>query len=462
MSTTDDLARRMATVCESAVSPLEIASALEFNGISDRAARESYGADDVFALARELYDRVPRRPAPAPDDDGPAPSRLRPLLHGALYALPAACFPAARPLLGGPGVLAALVTALLTGWGLSGGLAVVGYGRLGAGGPVQAGRVLRAGLACCLAAGALVMTVTALAAGSGPPAAAFGTGEIAYMVAAAVLLVTGSERWLLVALAPAVAGSAAYLILGEPPALTHLVWAALAATPVLACVLALTLQETRAPRGDRSHPALGYAGPGLAPSRVELTAALPALVFGVLAGGLLTLPVISGPAGTGGLNPGAVTAAVPLALSMGAAEWSLAWYRRTGQRLLRSSGEPGWFAARARRAAAGALGQYTAVLVALVAVALGVAVGSGQVTPGWPLFGAALGYALLGAGMFAALALQTVLVRAVPLAACALALAVEWALRGHGLVTQIAVPAALAAALAGYLLARAGDTTLHT
>jgi len=48
------------------VHPLEIAGALEFDGWND-ARTERYGVSDVFALAEEMYRRVPRRPAePAP------------------------------------------------------------------------------------------------------------------------------------------------------------------------------------------------------------------------------------------------------------------------------------------------------------------------------------------------------------------------------------------------------------
>ena len=47
----EELSERFGSVCESAVDPLEIASALEFDGITDRAARADYGAADVFALA---------------------------------------------------------------------------------------------------------------------------------------------------------------------------------------------------------------------------------------------------------------------------------------------------------------------------------------------------------------------------------------------------------------------------
>lgn len=462
MTGVDDLARRLAGVCESAVSPLEVASALEFDGFSDRAVRDGYGADDVFALARDLYARVPRRPAPPEPAAGPwAGHRFRPLLRGALYALPAVGFPVGAALLAGPGVVPVLVTALLAGWGLSQGLAAVGYGRLSAAGPAGASRVLVSGLlACLLAAGAATM-IAARVSGARGPAAAFAAGEDAYMLAASVLLVAGTERWLLAALAPTVAGGAVYLGLGQPPRLEHLAWASLACTPLLACVLALGHRG-----GPEWHPAAGYAGPGWFPARVptraELGAAVPAALLGVVAGGLLALPVATGPDGAGGPDPGAIIAAVPMALSMGAAEWGLLRFRRRGQALLRAAGDPRWFGPRARLALAGALGVYLAATVALVSLAAAVAFGTRQVAPAWPVLAEAGGYVLLGAALFSVLLLQAARVRAVPLALCAAALAAEYALRRHGLVIATAVPGALAAATCGYALARAGRTTFHT
>ena len=92
--TVTDLCADFADVCASAVDPLEIASALEFDGLSDQLIRDRYGYGDVFALASEMYLQVPRQPAepePAPD---PWPvSRLQPLLHGLLYGLPAVWSP---------------------------------------------------------------------------------------------------------------------------------------------------------------------------------------------------------------------------------------------------------------------------------------------------------------------------------------------------------------------------------
>ena len=462
MNTVDDLARRLGPVCESAVSPLEVASALEFDGFSDRAARDEYGADDVFALARDLYDRVPRRPAPPAAAPGPWDGgRLRPLLHGGLYALPAVFFPAGAALLAGPGVVPVLVTALLAGWGLSQALAAVGYTRLGTAGPAGASRVLRAGLLACLLAAGTVLAVAAPASGARAPAALFGAGEAAYMLAACVLLVLDTERWLIAALSPGAAGAAVYLGLGQPPRLEHLAWASIAATPLLACVLALS---PRVVPGWR--PSGGYAGPGWVPAsvptRAELRAALPAALLGLAAAGLLALPVAAGPDGTGGPSPGAVIAAVPMALSMGAAEGSLAWFRRRGQALLRATGDPRWFGRRARLALAGALSAYLAVTVTLVSLAAAVAALTGQVTRGWPVLAEAGGYVLLGSALFSVLLLQSARVRAVPLALCAAALAAEYALRRHGLVVQAGVPAVLAVAATTYALARAGRTTLHT
>src|ERR1700733_6720201 len=56
------LCEQYAEVCESAVDPLEIASALELEGLGDQAAKLRYGYADVFALAQDMYFRVPRKP----------------------------------------------------------------------------------------------------------------------------------------------------------------------------------------------------------------------------------------------------------------------------------------------------------------------------------------------------------------------------------------------------------------
>lgn len=79
-------------LCERAVDPLEIAAGLEAHGVTDRTAAR-FRHRDVFALAEEMYARVPR------DEDSPPPAAepsaaprprlgrlLPPLLPGALAA----------------------------------------------------------------------------------------------------------------------------------------------------------------------------------------------------------------------------------------------------------------------------------------------------------------------------------------------------------------------------------------
>ena len=235
-----ELCEQFTLVCESAVDPLEISSALEFDGLNDQAVRELYGVSDVFALAEVMYRRVPRRPAePEPVADPWRISRIRSALHGLIFGLPAVCFLAATGLLTGPGVLRALVVALLSSWALSQGLAYLGYTRLGRSDAVQAARVLLAGMIAGTGAVGLAMALTALTGHVHLPVLVFGFGLGTYMLGATVLMVLGAERLLLIVLAPGVLGSAAFLALGRPHYLEYAVWAALAATPALALGLAM-------------------------------------------------------------------------------------------------------------------------------------------------------------------------------------------------------------------------------
>jgi len=446
-----DLCEKFGTVCESAVDPLEVASALEFDGFSDRAVWNDYGVNDVFALARALYRRVPRRPAdPAPATDPWQMNRFRPLLHSLLYALPAVCFPAAVGVLGGPGVVPTLVLALLGAWGLSQGLACIGYlRRAGSADEGQVRRVLRAGLAAGLVLVALAMAVAGLHLHTQLPVLLFGAGEGAYMLGASVLMVLGAETWLPVALAPGVVGSGVFLYLGRPPGLEHAAWAALAATPPLACVIALVRTRRKGPRTGRL--LLAY----------ELQAAVPAIAFGVVAGGLLTFPVVAGPEGHGGLNSGALLASLPLSLSMGAAEYSLLWYRRRARRLLGTIGEPRKFRLHSRLALLLALLQYACGTAVLIAAGVAVASATGFAHPDWADLPAIVVYLMLGSAMFAALMLQTMQVRAVPLLVAAAGLATEIVLRGTGMVIQLVVPAILLVVIGGFAVMSLGAAIRH-
>ena len=447
----DILAERFAAVCESAVDPLEVASALEFEGFNDRAVQEEYGVKDVFALARAMYRRVSRRPAtPAPARDPWQVNRLRPLLHGLLYALPAVCFPAAAGLLGGPGVLPTLVLALLVAWGVSQGVAAIGYlRRAGTADEGQVRWVLRAGLGAGLVLVALAMLAARFYLHSHPLVLFFGAGEGVYMLGASVLMVVGAETWLPVALVPGVVGSGVFLYLGRPAGLEHLTWVLLGATPLLACLIALLWTRKQGPRAGHL-----LAAP-------ELWAAVPAIAFGVVAAGLLTFPVIAGPQGHGGLNTGALLASLPLSLSMGAAEWSLLWYRRRTRRLLGTMSGLGGFRIRSRLCLFVALLQYVCGTAALMAAGAAIAGAIGFAHPGWADLPEMAAYLMLGAAMFLALLMQTMQIRAIPLLIASAALAAELILHNEGMIVQVVTPAVLLVVMGCFAFMSLGAAIRH-
>jgi hypothetical protein len=446
----DALCEQFRGVCQSAVDPLEIASRLEFNGWSDHAVEESFGFPDVFALAREMYRRVPRQPLEpdlAPDPWGP--SRFRPLLHGLLYVLPAVFFPAAAGLLTGPGVLAVLIVALLVGWSLSQGLAYLGYTRRNLTGPGQERPLLRRGLAAGLAVVVLALSLAALLAHARLAVVLFGAAEAAYMLGASVLLVLGKGSWLMLALAPGVVVSAVFLGLGRPAYLDHVTWIGLAATPVLALGLAVVFTR-------RTSASVGRSWSGS-----EVRRAVPSAWFGLAAAGLLAFPIAAGVHGHGGVNIAALLAALGISLSMGVAEASLLWYRRRTQRLLHATGDLGGFVTRARGALLVALLQYAVAAVALIAVVVAVAVGGGLTTGHWADLPQLASYAILGSAMFLALAVQAFGLRAFIVVASSLALGFEIAFRDLGVPAQLAACGGLLVVVGAYATLELGRVVRH-
>ncbi len=463
----EELCEQFIAVCESAVDPLEISSALEFEGLNDQAVRKRYGVSDVFALAEEMYRRVPRRPAePEPVPDPWPRSRTGPALHGLLYGLPTICFPAAAGLLIGQGVLSVLVVALLTSWALSQPLAYLGYAQLGRADRAHAAGLLLPGVSIGTAGVALAMGATALTMHVRGTVYIFGIGVGVYMLGATALMVLGAERLLLVVLAPGVLGSAVFLALGRPPALEHAVWIALAATPVLALGLAIarTSRDAR-PLNARGSAAGGTGGTALAAGaglgRADLRGALSSAGFGLIAAGLLVFPVASGLPGNGSASSGALLASLPLALSMGGAEWVLISFRRRTQRLLRNTREVRVFAIRARLMLLAALLQYLTAVTLLTATVVAIAAETGLTQPHWADMPQIMAYVLLGGAMFLALLLQAFGSRTFPLIACAAALAFEVACRGLGVAAQIVACTELLLVLAGYAGLVLGRTVRH-
>ena len=456
----EELCEEFLDVCESAVDPLEIASALEFDGLSDQTVRKRYGVSDVFALAGEMYRRVPRRPPePEPAAELWPARKLGPALHGLLYGLPTVCFPAAVGLLTGRSVLSMLIVALLVSWALSQGLAYLGYARLGRADRGQAARLLRAGLAAGTGVTALAMTVAATTLGAPASSLAFGLGVGMYMLGATVLMVLGADRLLLVVLAPGVLGSAVFLALGRPASLQHLAWALLAATPLLALGLAVARASHEA--GPRRRRRDLPSPPGKLLTAAELRGALPSAGFGLAAAGLLVFPVAVGLPGERGPHTGALIASLPLALSMGAAEWLLIWFRRRTQRLLRGSRELSVFAIRARLLLLSAVLQYLAAASLLTLAVAAAATESGLLHLNRADLPQVAVYLALGMAMFLALLLQAFGSRAFPLIACAVALAFEVVGHGLGVAAELVAGFDLVVVLAGYAALVLGRAMRH-
>jgi hypothetical protein len=464
----EELCEQFASVCESAVDPLEIASALEFDGWSDQTVRKRYGLSDVFAIAEEMYRRVPRRPAePEPPPDPWRTSKFRPALHGLLYGLPTLCFAAATGLLVGHGVLVVLVVALLTSWALSQALAYLGYARLGQGAPAQARRVLLFGLGAGMVALLVAMDLVSVEVPVYKSVFIFGVGLGSYMFGATVLLVLGEEGLLFLVLAPGVLGAAVFLVLGRPSHWEHVIWGVLAVTPLLALGLAVARTSAavtfpgRLPGRGRHARATKPAAAGKLLAAGDLRAALPSAGFGLVAGGLLVFPVVAGASGHGGTNTGAVLASLPLALSMGAAEWMLIWFRRRTQRLLRNTRELRAFAIRTRMALFAAVLQYLTVTVLLVIAVVAVAIKARLVDPNWTVLPQITAYVALGGAMFTALLLQAFGSRIFPVAICAAALAFEIVGRRLGVSGQIVACTGLLVVLAGYAALVLGRAVRH-
>lgn len=439
-----ELRRRMRALCESAVDALEIAAALEFDGLNDQAVRTRYGFTDVFALAEHLYWQVPRRPAepPAPAEPWQA-NPAEHILHGLLYAVPAMCFPAAAPLLTGTATLAGLVVSILVSWALSQGLAYLGYARAGRLDPGGSLWILRGGTAVGLLVLWGALGVTALLVPARIAGLVFAGGQGTYLLAATVLLVCGKHRWLLVCLAPGVLASTGFLVLGRPGPLEYPVWWALGASVLVTVVCAAVCTARPGPAGGRW------------PTAHELYGAVPHALFGLVAAGLLAYPVVASQL-TGKLPHLATMLATPLSLSMGVAEWNLYWYRRRTYRLLRATRDPREFASGARRVLVAVTIRYLATAALLIAATAGVVAYADRLPPQWTLLLECAAFLALGGSLFVALLLQAFGGDLVTPLACAAALGIEVALAAGAHVNPVPAQLVACAALTAVLLWRAG------
>ncbi|AHH95435.1 hypothetical protein GCM10010174_59510 [Kutzneria viridogrisea] len=410
----DELRERMTSLCAAAVDPFEIAAGLEADGLSDQAVQRKYGFSDVFTLAEELYRQVPREPEePEPLPDPWTTKRSTHVVHGLLFGLPALCYPAAAPLLGGGPALTVLVVSMLISWSLSQAVAYLGYSRTSALDNGGAARVLRLGMAASVGLLALVLGVLLLVSGAGLPVVLFALGQGIYLMAATVLLVRKADKWLFIALAPGVLASLGYVVAGEPQWLNLPVWCVLAGSVLLSVGFAVHQTWNPAPAN----------GPLV--TRQTSFGALPYALFGVLTAGLLAFPVVAATAIPALGTKAAPVAALPLSLSMGAAEWNLYWYRSRMRRESQATTRVSRFVARSRLVLGLAVVRYLVVAVLLFATVITTAALIGAGRPEWTQVPAYTAYLALGAALFIALLLQACGSTWTVLPGCAAALLTE-------------------------------------
>ncbi|WP_433201880.1 hypothetical protein ACQP00_31340 [Dactylosporangium sp. CS-047395] len=349
------------------VDGLQLAALLESAGVTDRAARDRYGYYNAFELADAVRTRL-AEDAGAEEPSAHRPARaggVREILHGGLYLLPSALFPAVLAASPRPPVLA-IVAAGLLGWVWAGAMTWLAHQHVNAGDEPAAGRLLaRASLAGVAVAAALGAALAAT--GAGTIAAALVPAVAAYQLAATVLLFYRDEGWLVTLMSPAVVAGGGYLLAGR--------WSPVAAIlPALACVaitFGVAVSRARRVPGTGSERGLRAAMAGRWGTFVLVvcsTALLAALVL------LSQAPYL-----TGRLD--VLVATLPLAVSMGFVEWRARRFGERARDLLHGPWNPGRLRLRLWRFLATDVFACALVAAGAAVVALALLRRAGQLTP---------------------------------------------------------------------------------
>lgn len=318
------LARRLNHVCTNAVDPLQIAAAVESDGITDRIARDEYGYSDVFDLAEELFRQVPRRlHTPSAQSSGERWQTIRELLHGPLFVLPSVAYPAVLAVLGAKGLVWGLVLSTAAGWVWGLVMTWLAYRLIGRGFREEAARLMLRysliGIVGVQVASLLAMRLS----GEGQAMALFALSQMTYQMAASILIVYRLESWLFFALLPALLSNGVYLALGAPPQqLPFAIGASLLS--VLVALGAAYWAIFKTPRAKHFRPTLTHQ---------EVIDAWPILLYGTFSAALVLFENVRNMVGLLELS----LSITPLVLSMGVLEWQSRRFRERAVLLLRET-----------------------------------------------------------------------------------------------------------------------------
>jgi hypothetical protein len=305
----------LATVCASAVDPLEIAVALEVAGISHAVATGRYNRADVFSIARTLWGQIPLRPTASAAVALPRSGNRSDLARGILYVLPAVMLLALTSAFDLTLARWVLPFAISWGWGIGQVTAFIGYRmQVGANAKYEATIMVRVIVAATVATLA-ISTIAALSFGGGITAVSAATGLVTYMVASAILLMRLEEKWLAMLLAPGAMASIVVLAIGDSTLFTRL----LAAVTIGGSFAAVVARAVR-----HAHLRAG----GIRPfSRRDALTASGHLLHGILCGLALSVIVIQVGDASRENDFARMLLPVPLLATLGVMEWQLRTYR---------------------------------------------------------------------------------------------------------------------------------------
>lgn len=355
-----EVPERLVTRCRAAVDPLEIAAALEVNGISHAVATDRYRRADVFSIAHSIWNRLAAEPVVVVDDDwSRRPGTWRDLARGVLHAVPVLVLLGVCHAFDTRLERWVLPVAISWGWGLgqaTAHLAATARMRLAA----RPAAELRAQLLAVGGGSGLVLAALAsIVRGTDPVSFTVAAALPLFMVATAIVLAAEREVTLARALVPGVLGAIVSVLPHGTGTLRWLV-AALALATVVSVVVAAHRDDTPRPRGATAEL--------LAAHHLRIAGVL--LVHGLLVGAMASALVID--RRLRGLEGDVVLiVSLPLLATLGLMEWHLRTLRaRLGDLADRHRTVTG-FAAAARGQVVSTLFLYGA-MVAIVAVAVGV------------------------------------------------------------------------------------------
>ncbi|BCJ69854.1 hypothetical protein [Polymorphospora rubra] len=367
----DLLVERMRPRLGRPVDAMQVAVALEADGITDRSAQTDYGRPDVFVLADDVW----RRLGPVPAQRSAQTARhgegraLRDISHGLLYLSPSALFPVALALVGGRTMVVALLAVGGLGWVWASCSAWLAYRLLGRGLDRNAGRLLRG----AALVGPPVAAGTGLVASpaGGWPLVLLAVGILSYQMAATVALFHRREGALLAVMAPGVLAGLGYVadVVPTGPAVT------VGGTSVVTALVFAVHWTTRPAPGrpaatKRPEPSLARA------VRPELTRLPVVLIYAGLSAAFLlhaNAPYLSGAADL-------AVAAAPLIAGMGLVEWRAHSFGVHARGLLHRTGYPRQFGAAIWRRLIAEVVIVTGLLSGLAMVLLALLSAAGQLT----------------------------------------------------------------------------------